>query len=187
MQAISYLMLGHRQPRTGNRDPYSGPAGIFEASDGYLYLHAGTDSLFARLARAMDNPDLIEDERFRSTAARMANIDAVEKIVTGWLGTRGVEGACEALDAAGIPYSKVADIDEVTQNEQLRSREMLVEVDHSEAGRVVVPGVVVKLSRTPGSVQMPPPTVGQHNDDVLAGVLGKSGEAIDELRATGVI
>ncbi len=187
LQMATWLMLGQKMPRTGNRDAYTAPAKIFQAADGYVYLHAGTDPLFRRLASAMGQTWLADDPRFATSAARMENVLAIEKVVEDWLSGLSVEAACAALDQAGIPYSPVPDIETVTSDEQIRSRDMIVEVEHSEAGRVVVPGVVVKLSATPGAVRGAPPAAGQHNREIFGEMLGLSEGEIAELEAQGVI
>lgn len=183
----SWLLLGQVMPRTGNRDAYTAPAGIFEAADGYVYLHAGTDPLFKRLTGAMGRGQLADDPAFATVAARVANVGSVEAVVTDWLSQLTSKEACALLDKAGIPYSEVADVASASHNEQLLAREMVVEVEHVEAGKVVVPGVVVKLSATPGQVREAPPVVGQHTDEVLTKLLGMSPEEIEMLRIEGAV
>lgn len=183
----SWLVLSEKMPRTGNRDAYTAPAGIFEATDGYVYLHAGTDALFRRLVGVMGQPGLADDPRHATVAARMSNVEVTEAVVSAWLADLTVEEAGALLDKAGVPYSEVADIERAATNEQLLAREMIVEVEHAEAGKVVVPGVVVKLSATPGSVREAPPVVGQHTDEVLRDLLGLSPDEIRALRAEGAV
>ena len=185
--AASWLLLGTKMPRTGNRDAYTAPAGIFEAADGYVYLHAGTDALFRRLVEGFGRPETADDPAYGTVAARMANVEATEALVAGWLAQLTTEEACAVLDKTGVPYSQVADMEAATSNEQLRAREMIVEVEHAEAGKVVVPGVVVKMSETPGEVREAPPLVGQHTDEVLTKLLGLTPEEVGTLRAEGAI
>ena len=183
----AWLLLREKMPRTGNRDLYTAPAKIFEAADGYIYFHGGTDSLFKRLASAMGKPELAEDPRFATSPARMENVEELEEIVDRWVREQSVSEISAKLEEAGIPYGPVADIPEATSNPQLRAREMMVEVEHAQAGRIVVPGIVAKLSKTPGSVHMAPPTVGQHNQEVFCDLLKLSPQELEELRSQGVV
>jgi crotonobetainyl-CoA:carnitine CoA-transferase CaiB-like acyl-CoA transferase len=187
VQMAAWLLLREKMPRTGNRDLYTAPAKIFEAADGYIYFHGGTDSLFKRLASAMGKYELAEDPRFATSPARMENVEELEKIVDRWVREQSVAEISAKLEEAGIPYGPVADIPEATSNPQLRAREMMVEVDHAQAGRIVVPGIVAKLSKTPGSVHMAPPTVGQHNQEVFCDLLKLSPQELEELRSQGVV
>jgi crotonobetainyl-CoA:carnitine CoA-transferase CaiB-like acyl-CoA transferase len=134
----------------------------------------------------MGQPALADDPRYATVAARMSNVDSAEALVSAWLADLTTEQACVLLDKAGVPYSEVADIQDAATNEQLLAREMIIEVEH-KAGKVVVPGVVVKLSETPGSVREAPPVLGQHTDEVLTGLLGLSADEVSALRAEGVV
>jgi crotonobetainyl-CoA:carnitine CoA-transferase CaiB-like acyl-CoA transferase len=183
----AFAMLGVVPERTGSRDPLTGPANLFRAGDGHVYIHAGTDSLFPRLCAAIGRADLASDERYRFVAGRMAAIDELEAAVSAWTEDRSVAEVSEALEVAGIPFGVVAGIPEVVGSAQIRAREMLVEIDHPTLGPLIVPGLPVKLSRTPGSVRKAPPTVGEDNDRVYGELLGLSPDEIAKLRATRAI
>jgi crotonobetainyl-CoA:carnitine CoA-transferase CaiB-like acyl-CoA transferase len=88
-------------------------------------------------------------------------------VVAEWVKGRTADEVVDAMDAVAVPCAKVATLDEVVQNPQLISRNQIVEIDHPVAGRYTTHGVTVKLSDTPGSVKRPPPTVGQHTEEVL--------------------
>jgi crotonobetainyl-CoA:carnitine CoA-transferase CaiB-like acyl-CoA transferase len=183
----AYAMLGQTMERNGSRDRMSAPANLFQTADGWLYLHAGTDALFRRLCTAMGRPELPEDSRYATVAQRMQNVEGVERLVSDWLSGLTAEQAGEALDRAGIPYSKVMGVDEVASSEQIRAREMLVDVEHPELGTVTLPGVPIKLSAAPGSIRKPPPLVGEDNDYIFGDVLGMTPEQILDLRERRVI
>lgn len=184
---MSYLNANKKPHRTGNRDPFAAPASAFEARDGYIYLHGGTPALFERLTAAMENEDLREDPRFTNWSDRMEHVEEIEEIVASWVHEQSVEEVGSKLAEAGIPFSPVADIPEVARNPQLAAREMLVNVNHREVGPVSVPGITVKLSETPGRVEMEPPTVGQHNEEIYCGLLGLSTRDIEELQKHDVV
>jgi crotonobetainyl-CoA:carnitine CoA-transferase CaiB-like acyl-CoA transferase len=184
---MAYAMLGERPERLGSRDPYSAPANVFPASDGHVYIHAGTDSLFPRLCAAIARPDLASDARYASIGSRLANIDALEEEVGAWTLARTKREVEEALAAAGIPCSAVADIADVVASPQLRAREMFVEVPGTPVGTAILTGIPVKLDGTPGSIRRPPPAAGADTDLVLAEVAGLGAEAIAALRASRAI
>jgi crotonobetainyl-CoA:carnitine CoA-transferase CaiB-like acyl-CoA transferase len=183
----AWAMLGQKMARNGSRDRLSGPANLFEARDGYIYVHAGTDPLFRRLVKAMDAPELAEDERFASVAQRMAHIGQIEGIVSDWVSLLTVEQAGAVLEAAGIPYGKVMGVDEVTDSEQTAAREMMLDIEHPTLGTLKLPGIPIKLSATPGSVRKPPPLVGEDNDFVYGELLGYAPEHVRRLGEGRVI
>jgi crotonobetainyl-CoA:carnitine CoA-transferase CaiB-like acyl-CoA transferase len=180
-------MLGQKMERNGSRDRMSAPANLFPSRDGYLYMHAGTDPLFRRLVQAMGRPELQDDERFVTVAQRMANVEELEGIVTRWLSELSTEAAGEILDQAGIPYSKVMGLDDISSSEQIRAREMLVDIEHPEIGVVTLPGVPIKMSAAPGSIRKPPPLIGEDNDYIFGGLLGYDSDTIRSLRDRHVI
>ncbi|HEX5828353.1 MAG TPA: CoA transferase [Candidatus Limnocylindrales bacterium] len=184
---MAYAMLGERPERLGSRDPYSAPANVFAARGGWVYLHGGTDSLFPRLCAAIGRDDLAADARFGTIDDRIANVDALEAEVSAWTSARTTGEVEEALAAAGVPCSAVADIEGVLASPQLRAREMFVELAGTYAGTATLTGIPVKLDATPGSIRRPPPRAGADTDRILAEVVGLPPGEIEELRASGAI
>ncbi len=175
---MAWLMLGERPRRQASRDPYSAPANVFPAQDGHVYLHGGTDALFPRLCAAMGRPDLAVDPRYRQIADRLANVEPLEAEVAAWTRahTRGeIEGI---LAAAGVPCGGVAPIEEVVASEQLRARDMFVEVAHPVVGRAVLTGMPVKLDGTPGTIRTSPRSPGEDNARVYGDLLGLDADAL---------
>jgi crotonobetainyl-CoA:carnitine CoA-transferase CaiB-like acyl-CoA transferase len=178
---------GEVQSRWANRDKVCAPANSFRTKDGIIYIHGGTDALFKRLAEAMGRTDLLEDERFRDNERRMANIDGIEAIVEEWTSALPTVDIEEALVRAGVPVAPVNDIAAALENPQLRHRRAMEVVEYPGIGETVVPGIVLKMSDTPGRVYCPPPTLGQHNGEVLRDLLGYSAEEIEALEVSGAI
>ena len=112
--------------------------------------------------------------------------DRRRAFVERWCTGHTVEEICSTLAAAGVPVGPVRTIPEVAKDPHVWEREMLVKMDDSVAGEMFVPGVTIKMSRTPGRVG-PVPTPGQHTDDVLREVLGLDGPAIEALRTEGAV
>ena len=184
---MASLLLDESPIRAGSRDPYSAPANAFPASDGYVYLHGGTDALFPGLCQAMDRPDLRDDPRFGSIPDRLANVEAIEAEVAAWTGARSRSELETALAAVGVPCAGVAEIREVVVSPQLAAHQMFVELDHGTLGRLVLTGIPVKLSGTPGAIRTAPPLAGQDNDRVYETVVGLDPARIAALRARGAI
>jgi crotonobetainyl-CoA:carnitine CoA-transferase CaiB-like acyl-CoA transferase len=180
-------MLGETPRRHGTRDLLTGPANLFSARDGFVYVHAGTDPLFRRICAIIEQPQLADDERFKDVPSRMANIDAIEAEVAAWVAERTVEEAGVALTGAGIPWGKVESVHEVVRSEQIKAREMLVDIEHRSLGTLTLPGIPIKLSATPGSVRKAPPLVGEDTNDVFREVLDLSDSELDSLRVAGAI
>ena len=174
--------------RTGNRDRYSSPANVFQTGSGdFVLLLAGTNPLFRRVAKLIDRPDLVDDPDFSSVDARLLNADKVEEIVGDWIERRDTDAVLAAFGDAGIPCTKVATIDEVVENPQLRHRKQIIEIDHPVAGKVSTAGVTMKLSDTPLTIRMPPPTLGQHTAEILTDWLALPDSDIRELQDEGVL
>jgi crotonobetainyl-CoA:carnitine CoA-transferase CaiB-like acyl-CoA transferase len=185
--ALQQVLLGAPLVKDGNRDLHAAPGNLFETRDGKVYIHAGTDPLFARFVGVIGRPELADDPRFRTLADRMAHATEAEALVANWVAERGADEVQRILAEAGIPCSCVQDMAEAVADPQLRAREMLVEVEHPTLGTLTVPGIPVKLSATPGSVRTAPPLVGEHNHEVYCELLGLPEAEFEALRAGGVI
>lgn len=169
MSAIpDFKQLGQSMSRMGSRDRYTSPVNSFRCSDGaWIYLSAGTDSLFHRFVAAADLAHLLEDPRFASADTRLANQDAIEAIVQQWVGLHPSGAVVEAMEKAGVPCARVAGIGEVTENPQLRHRGQIVDIEHPKIGTYTTHGVTVTLHDTPGRIARPAPLLGEHTKEVL--------------------
>jgi CoA:oxalate CoA-transferase len=174
MSAIpDFRQLGQSMSRMGSRDRYTAPVNSFRCSDDdWVYLSAGTDSLFRRFAGVADLMHLLDDPRFATADARLANQDAIEAIVQQWAGLHPSACVVEAMERAGVPCAKVAGIGEVAENPQLRHRGQIVDLHHPAVGTYTTHGVTVTLHDTPGRIARPAPLLGEHSHEVLKEWLG---------------
>lgn len=164
------------------------PAGTFETADGrWVVLVTSTERTWQRLPAAIGRPELLDDPRFTTNSDRVRNDEPLMQILTDWFGSRTYAEAKAALDAAGCPVSLVYSIRDIVDDPHYAERENIVEVSHPTLGRLKMPGIVPKLSRTPGVVAFAGPDLGAHNREVFSGLLGLSNEEIDELGARGTI
>ncbi|MCW2242357.1 CaiB/BaiF CoA transferase family protein [Azospirillum canadense] len=182
-----YLMHGTKLTRRGNRDRYTAPANTFQAADGaWLLVQAGNDQLFRRFVAMIGRPELLEDPLFATLSARMANVDAAEKLVADWVAGVTADEALSRLSAAELPCARIATIGDVAANPYMREARNIIEVDHPTAGRVPMSGPVVRVGGKVPDVT-PPPLLGQHTDEVLAEWLRLAPSDIAALKSDRVV
>lgn len=191
MESITteYFKVGAIRERTGSTLPGVAPSNLYWTKDEKWVLIAGNaDNVFHRLAAAMGKPELAEDERFKSHTARGNNVEAVDGIVNDWTKERAQDEILEILDKAGVPAAAIYNAADIAKDPHYLDREMILSVVDPELGELKVPGIVPKLSLTPGAVKWTGPRRrGEHNEDVFGGVLGMSKEELDQYKARGVI
>lgn len=167
---------------------HSSPAGTYQTKDGkFMVLVCSTDSTFDRLADAMDRKDMLEDDRYYTNAVRLKHDGDVQEIVSTWIKQFTQAEISEKLDSYGVPVSPILTIEDIFNDPQYKARENIVEVEHPRLGRIKVPGVVPKFSKTPGSIRMRAPELGEHSEDILTNELGFSAEEVAALKEEGVI
>jgi formyl-CoA transferase len=186
-QASIYFTTGEPQGRMGNRHPSIAPYDTFAAADGEFVLAVGHDAQFARLCEVTGLEALACDPRFTTNAGRVRHYPELLPPLAAAFRARTREDWIGTLTRAGVPAGSVRDVGEVLRDPQLLHRAMIETVDHATAGTIRQLGVPVKLSGTPGAIRRPPPTLGQHTDEVLAADLGLGGPEIARLRAAGVV
>ena len=186
MAALPTVALGGAAPaRQGNRDRYGAPANSFPCADGALVcIVGGGDERFARLAREMGRPDLLEDPRFADNDGRLANVEALEAEIAAWTRGLGADELTERLAAAQVPAGKVRAVAEVLDDPQLRHRGQIVEVEHP-GGRAPMQGFVARFSATPQTIRRGAPAPGADSTAVLADWLAHDAAAVERYAARG--
>ena len=180
----AYLGDGQEPDRTGNAHSL---ANMYETRNGYLYLASySSNNIFPRFARAVGRPEWIEDERFTDRNSRADNSDIVAAYLVNWFAGRDTKEAIDTLNEAGVPCAPVNTISQSAVEEHVAARDVMVEVPDESAGTMFVTGRVMKFSRS-GMPVGSAPTIGQHTDEILSGLLGKSSDEIADLRAAGVV
>lgn len=166
---------------------HSSPAGTYETKDNkFVVLVCSTDSTFDRLAEAMDRTDMLEDPRYYTNSERLKHDKEVQEIVSSWIQQYMLNELTEKLDAFGVPVSPINTIEDIFNNDQYRERDNIVEVEHPRLGKIKVPGIVPKFSKTPGAIRRRAPELGEHNNEILEG-LGFTKEDLNRLKEEGVI
>ncbi len=183
-----YDQTGYIRERTGAILPNVAPSNVYPTRDGRLIvIAANQDTVFGRLAKAMDRAELIDDERYATHAARGRHQEELDEIVSDWTRTLTVEELNSLMEQSGVPAGLIYRAPEMMEDPHFAAREAIVRVLHPEFGELAMQNVVPKLSRTPGSVRWVGPALGEHNDEVFKGVLRLSEARIQSLHEAGVI
>jgi CoA:oxalate CoA-transferase len=181
-----YAVTGETPQPTGNRHPSISPFAVFEARDGHIVVAAGNDNLWLKWCQAVGREQLAADPRFATNAGRTENWDALEPIMAEVMAQRTVDEWLSLFEEIGIPSGPINDVAKVVQHPQIIAREMVVYQEHPVAGRLLIPGIPVKLSKTPGAIETPAPLLGQHSELILRQA-GYTEDEIGQLRAEGII
>jgi CoA:oxalate CoA-transferase len=174
-----------RQP-IGNYSFYT-YSNTFPTRDGWVMVNVIGEPLWKRFVQLLDKPELAEDPRFQGDMNRFHNRELITAIVSPWMAERSTAEVVRLLEEARVPCGKVNTVAEMVADPQVQAREMLVELEYPEVGKVPMPGVVPKLSRSPGKVEQRAPRVGEHNEQIYCGLLGLSPAEFARLQEEGVI
>jgi len=182
----AYFATGTPPGKIGNAHPNIAPYGVFHARDGYLIIAAGTQKLWHQLCRALGAEWLASDPRFATNPQRNANKPEMTRVLNEVLGEEDAEHWIAALRDAGVPCGPILDVAQALVHPQLAHRQMVVEQEHPRAGTIHSVGNPILFSDTPVSYRRPPPTLGQHTEEVLR-ELGYDAAEIARLRAEGAL
>ena len=187
-QGARYTMAGEVAGQEGNNHPTNSPMGVFYTSDGMVNLAASTNKMFGALTTALGQPELAEDEKFRSAKARIVNRhelwQSINGITTGMMTAELVQLA----NAAGCPCGPIYDIAEAFEDEHVQSLKMRRTTSREETGDFDLVRSPINISTFPLSdhFERPGPVLGEHTDEVLI-EMGFNAEDINRLRLTGAI
>jgi crotonobetainyl-CoA:carnitine CoA-transferase CaiB-like acyl-CoA transferase len=175
--------------RTGNRHNglAEAPYNAYETKDGYLALICVSDSHWQALVAAMEREDLADDPRFSDMAARVSNVDEIDRIISEFAGSWTTEALFEHLRRSGVPCAPVRNLDEVVADRHLHERGFLQELQHPEMGEITVFSSPMRGSDETSAELAPSPRLGQDNHAVVREVLGGSEERFDELVSSGAL
>lgn len=182
-----YLTSGNIPHRYGNGHSTIVPYQAFEGADGYMVIAVGNDHQFKKLAIMLDHPEWAEDTRFATNTARVQNRDVIVPMIQSILKSRPVTYWVDICREIDVPAAPVNSIGDALNLEQALARGMTIEMAHPGTSKPIkLVGSPLKLSDTPVSYSLPPPTLGQHTDEILKDA-GLSPDEIAQLRAKGVI
>lgn len=182
-----YFVSGTAPKPLGTRHPSITPFDAFQSKDGAIIVGAGNDRLWEKLCDIIGRPELKADERFKSNSLRTQNFKELYPYLNGAFQGKTTAEWIVDLEAAGIPCGPINPIDKVVTDPQVLAREMIVETRHPVAGPVKMAGAPIKMSATPGSIDIPAPMLGQHTAEILQELLGLKADEVEGLRSRQVL
>jgi len=185
--ASNVLVSGKGGGRFGNGHPSIVPYTTYQAADAMIALAVGNDAQFARAAAVLGSPELAQDARFATNRARVENRATIDQLIGAALAKDKAEVWIAKLIAAGVPCGKINSVAAALAEPHTQAREMVETVDHPTIGALKMLGIPFRFSDTACAVQRPPPTLGQHADEILGGELGLDAQAIAQLRQQKVV
>jgi crotonobetainyl-CoA:carnitine CoA-transferase CaiB-like acyl-CoA transferase len=164
------LATGHAPSRVGNDHLSIAPYEPLRAKDGLIIVAVANPGLWGRFCEAIGRPDLRDDPRFETNTLRVTNRDALKEALEAVFQGLTVQELTEQFQAKHVPCGRVRSIGEAIAHPQVAARDVIVVQEHPQVGRIETLAPVVRLSRTPAEVRLPPPALGEHTAEVLAGL-----------------
>ena len=181
-----YSQFGVVREPAGSALPGIAPTNAYRCTDGHVLIAGNGDSIFQRLMQAIGRADLAAAPDLAVNAGRVARVEELDAAIEAWTSTRSIAGVLAAMEQARVPVGRVYTAKDIAEDPHYRARGMILEQTTREGYTLEVPGIVPKLSATPGSVRAAAPRLGEDTDAVLR-ELGMSAEKLAALRDQGVI
>ncbi|MDK2867715.1 MAG: CoA:oxalate CoA-transferase [Clostridiales bacterium] len=181
-----YFATGKSPKPAGNKHASIVPFEPFDTSDGEIMVAVGNDGLWKKFCTELGIQELIEDERFVTNPKRLENYETLRPMIAEKMASESTATWYKRLTEAGVPCGPINNIEMLTKDEQVISRDMIVEIEHKIAGVTHIPGVPIKMSETQGAVRKAAPILGEDTTEILKSLLGKTQEEIDALVAEGI-
>ncbi|KAI1172899.1 CoA-transferase family III domain-containing protein [Nemania sp. FL0916] len=186
--ASSCLISGKRDTgRWGTAHPSIVPYKSFKTQDGDILFGGGNDRLFGILCDGLGKPEWKTDPRYSANSSRVAHRDELEAAIEAISIRKTTQEWLAVFEGKGMPYAAVNDVHDTLNHAHTRARDMVVELEHPDCGTIKVVNTPVKYSESKPGARTPPPTLGQHTDEVLGVLLGLDGAEIDKLKETGAV
>ena len=181
-----YSAFGEVRQAAGSALPGIAPSNAYQCRDGKYVLVAGNgDSIFKRLMKLIGREDLAQDAEFASNDGRVKRVGELDQAIGVWASRISVEEALEALDQASVPAGRIFTIEDIAKDPHYHARGMIETIQMKDGSALQVPGVIPKLSRTPGSIKTLAPEIGEQTDQILQEI-GLSSQQIAALKEKGI-
>ena len=185
-QALIYLTTGRSPQRLGTRHPSIVPYECFKTQDGFVNIAVTNQKQWLNFCQVLGFREIAVDPRFETMKARLANYDTLKPMIDRALSAMTRTEVMARMSDVGIPAGPINTVGEILEDPQIHAREMVVALTHPEYGPLRLLGIPIKLSDTPGTVEMAPPRFGEHNREVLF-KLGYSEADMARFAESGVI
>ncbi len=174
-----------RQP-AGSSLPGIAPSNAYQCQDGYILVAGNGDSIFKRLMQAIERDDLAQDPALADNAGRVQQVQRIDDAIAQWAAVLDQDTALAILQQARIPAGRIYDIADIAADPHYRARDLIIDQPLPDGTPCKVPGIVPKLTTTPGSIRSAAPRLGEHTDAILAS-LGVDATLLQQWRAQGLI
>jgi formyl-CoA transferase len=164
-----YSAFGAVREAAGSALPGIAPSNAYLCADGWVLVAGNGDSIFKRLMSAIGRDDLGADPALAGNAGRVARVAEIDAAIGAWTTPRSVAEVLDALNAAAVPAGRIYTAKDIAEDPHYRARGMLQRVTTADGLTLEVPGIVPKLSLTPGAITRRAPRLGEDNDAVLSG------------------
>jgi formyl-CoA transferase len=181
-----YAAQGYVRERTGSTLPGIAPSNLYPCKEGYVLIAGNADSLYHRLMSAIGRADLRDDPALARNDGRAAQMKRIDDAISSWTKERTVDQVLQTMEQAEVPAGRIYSAADIAADPHYAARGMIREVIAGDGEPLKVPGIVPKLSATPGAMPAAAPKLGEHTDAVLADI-GYSRSQVEELRSAGVI
>ncbi|BFG75575.1 CaiB/BaiF CoA-transferase family protein [Paraburkholderia terrae] len=184
---LNYLVSGSTPRRQGNAHANIVPYQVFDVKDGQMVIAVGNDSQFAKFCETGDCVHLAADPRFATNAGRVAHRDVLIPMLEEIMLTRTVDEWTVQLNRKSVPAGPINSIAQAFEHPQVKHRQMRVDIAHPLSGSVPSVASPIRMSASPMTYDTPPPTLGQHTDEVLSSLCGMRASDIDSLRRQAIV
>jgi formyl-CoA transferase len=182
-----YSAFGAVREAAGSALPGIAPSNAYRCKDqGYVLIAGNGDSIFKRLMSTMGRDDLGNDPSLTDNAGRVQRVVEIDAAIGVWTAQHTVEEVLQALDAASVPAGRIYTVADIAADPHYQAREMIQHITMNDGTRLAVPGIIPKLSRTPGSHRRNAPEIGQDTDEVLHNI-GLTAAQIQALKDQGIV
>ncbi|ACD21265.1 CaiB/BaiF CoA transferase family protein [Paraburkholderia phytofirmans] len=182
-----YDLLGHVRERSGGALPGIAPSNTYRTEDeGFVVIAGNSDPIFKRLMQVIGRPDLADDPALARNDGRVQHCAMLDQAITEWTSHHSTDDVLAALERAEVPSGRIYSVADIVADPHYRARNMLLDAQLPGGASVKMPGIVPKLSDTPGEVRWQGPTLGEHTGSVLSD-LGFANDDIERLRREGAV
>ena len=182
-----YLNTGVSPVPIGNRHPSITPFEAFPSKDGHIIIAVGNDNLWKKFCTLIDKLEWVDDDRFKTNPLRTEHQPELRQLLLPIFVTKTTKEWIAVLKDLGVPVGPINKVEDVVKDPSIVEREMIISVEHPVAGHLEMPGVPIKMSDTPGSVDRPAPVLGADTASILKEMLGFDDAKIEELYKNEVI